>query len=256
MAGPLVQPLFHRIAKCIDSPHFQIAERALYLLNSPSISQYAHTHAELVVRILYEPVARNIINGKIPASAINVNQNSPNNNSGRNSGGQIGSGCRVSELNGTIPTIAPAVVNLQAFEKTNDLPGHWSPTVIQLTHDLMSFLKQIDERMVVSLQQQLENNLEQRKANLSKRELLWKSIESKHGNVTLADLAAKSGRVNDGEEKIPHRGTRLSLPHEPEELASPSLASAPVPAPSPQRGSIALPTVPPPMNLATPTSAE
>jgi len=49
----VLHPLFTQIAQCIESSHFQVSERALFLWNNDSIVQYINQYRELVLPIIY-----------------------------------------------------------------------------------------------------------------------------------------------------------------------------------------------------------
>lgn len=56
----VVDLLFGRIAKCIESPHFQVAERAHYLWNSAPFVNLVAYFREKVFRIVFGPLHRNV----------------------------------------------------------------------------------------------------------------------------------------------------------------------------------------------------
>eukprot|EP01083_Nonionella_stella_P069703 186003_1 len=55
-------PLFKRISLCISSPHFQVAERALFLWNNEYIASLTSEHARIVLPILYPSLHENTKN--------------------------------------------------------------------------------------------------------------------------------------------------------------------------------------------------
>lgn len=56
---PLIDPLFKRIALCIQSPHFQVAERALFLWNNDTIAAFISDHRVKIVPLLYPALYHN-----------------------------------------------------------------------------------------------------------------------------------------------------------------------------------------------------
>lgn len=56
----LIVPVFKRIAACICSPHFQVAERALFLWNNDVIAQFMSDHRPVILPILYPALATNL----------------------------------------------------------------------------------------------------------------------------------------------------------------------------------------------------
>jgi len=55
----MLHPLFSQVAKCVASPHFQIAERALFLWNNDAVATYTNEHREKILPILYPALNAN-----------------------------------------------------------------------------------------------------------------------------------------------------------------------------------------------------
>jgi serine/threonine-protein phosphatase 2A regulatory subunit B' len=53
------QPLFGQISKSIKSPHFQVAERALFLWNNDTVASFTSDHRKTILPILYPSLAHN-----------------------------------------------------------------------------------------------------------------------------------------------------------------------------------------------------
>jgi len=56
----LIEPVFKRIAACICSPHFQVAERALFLWNNDAIAAFMSDHRPVILPILYPALHTNL----------------------------------------------------------------------------------------------------------------------------------------------------------------------------------------------------
>jgi len=56
----LIVPVFKRIAACICSPHFQVAERALFLWNNDVIAQFMSDHRPVILPVLYPALHSNL----------------------------------------------------------------------------------------------------------------------------------------------------------------------------------------------------
>ena len=56
----VIGPLFRRIGKCIESPHFQVAERALFYWNNEYIVNVMVYYREVVMRAVIGPLQRNL----------------------------------------------------------------------------------------------------------------------------------------------------------------------------------------------------
>jgi len=56
----LIVPVFKRVAACICSPHFQVAERALFLWNNDVIAQFMSDHRPVIFPVLYPALHTNL----------------------------------------------------------------------------------------------------------------------------------------------------------------------------------------------------
>jgi len=56
----LIVPVFKRIAACICSPHFQVAERALFLWNNDVIAAFMSDHRPVILPLLYPALQKNL----------------------------------------------------------------------------------------------------------------------------------------------------------------------------------------------------
>ena len=56
----LIIPVFKRIAACICSPHFQVAERALFLWNNDVIAAFMSDHRPVILPLLYPALHTNL----------------------------------------------------------------------------------------------------------------------------------------------------------------------------------------------------
>ncbi|CAI2722411.1 unnamed protein product [Schistosoma spindalis] len=54
----IIRPLFTQLAKCVSSPHFQVAERALYFWSNDYILQLMHDHVEEILPIMFPALYR------------------------------------------------------------------------------------------------------------------------------------------------------------------------------------------------------
>uniref|UniRef100_A0A9J2P6T0 Serine/threonine protein phosphatase 2A regulatory subunit n=1 Tax=Ascaris lumbricoides TaxID=6252 RepID=A0A9J2P6T0_ASCLU len=52
-------PLFHQLAKCVSSPHFQVAERALYYWNNEYIMSLISDNAAVILPIMFPALYKN-----------------------------------------------------------------------------------------------------------------------------------------------------------------------------------------------------
>jgi len=70
----MVDPLFRQIAKCVASPHFQVAERALFLWNNDAVAQFTNEHREKILPILFPALNSNTQhwNATVNSLAFNI----------------------------------------------------------------------------------------------------------------------------------------------------------------------------------------
>ncbi|KAH8855964.1 Serine/threonine-protein phosphatase 2A 56 kDa regulatory subunit delta isoform [Schistosoma japonicum] len=54
----IIRPLFTQLAKCVSSPHFQVAERALYFWSNDYILQLMHDHVDEILPIMFPALYR------------------------------------------------------------------------------------------------------------------------------------------------------------------------------------------------------
>ena len=52
------EPLFKQIAKCVSSPHFQVAERALYYWNNEYIMSLIEENSNVILPIMFSSLYR------------------------------------------------------------------------------------------------------------------------------------------------------------------------------------------------------
>ncbi|KAG0186487.1 hypothetical protein DFQ28_007717 [Apophysomyces sp. BC1034] len=52
----IMVPLFHRLAQCVSSPHFQVAERALYYWNNEYIVNLISDNIDTIMPIMFPPL--------------------------------------------------------------------------------------------------------------------------------------------------------------------------------------------------------
>jgi hypothetical protein len=54
------EPLFKQIAKCVSSPHFQVAERALYFWNNEYIMSLIEENNQVIMPIMFPALYRSV----------------------------------------------------------------------------------------------------------------------------------------------------------------------------------------------------
>ena len=144
--GLLVPALFRRVAVSIASPHFQVAERALFLWHNEYISHLIAQHREEILPILY-PV--------LSASSAPV----------------------LSSLNLT-PTPPDSSTDAPSTESGEVTRGaHWNPTVNNLTMNVLKIFVELDAALVDSVKAELREKEEKQERERKWREREWRRLE-------------------------------------------------------------------------------
>lgn len=55
----IMEPLFRQLAKCVSSPHFQVAERALYYWNNEYVMSLIQENVAVILPIMFPSLYRN-----------------------------------------------------------------------------------------------------------------------------------------------------------------------------------------------------
>lgn len=55
----VMAPLFRQLARCVSSPHFQVAERALYYWNNEYIMSLISDNASVILPIMFPSLYKN-----------------------------------------------------------------------------------------------------------------------------------------------------------------------------------------------------
>ena len=151
--GLLVPALFRRVSASIASPHFQVAERALFLWHNEYISHLIAQHREEILPILY-PV--------LSASA------SP-------AAGSL-------SLTPTILSGDPAATEgsaaaaAAAAEAAESRGAHWNPTVNNLTANVLKIFVELDAPLVETVRAERKERQERRERERQQRDREWRRL--------------------------------------------------------------------------------
>ena len=69
----VLEPLFNRIALAIASPHFQVAERALFLWNNDIIATFTSDHREKILPIIYPALKKDPKHWNTTVNSLTLN---------------------------------------------------------------------------------------------------------------------------------------------------------------------------------------
>lgn len=139
--GEAQAPLFQQIAKSINSPHFQVSERAIYVLNNDVILRFITNNRDTLVPIFTKALLFN---------TFAQNQESKD---------------------------APWRQKMR-WQQT----GHWNPTIVELTQDILKLFTEMDQGLMSQCSQQNYLNVQKSVTARVKREGVWDSLEQQHGS--------------------------------------------------------------------------
>ena len=161
--GLLVVPLFRRVALSISSPHFQVAERALFLWHNEYISHLIAQHREDILPLLYpvlaaasHPPVSTLTNGE---RAKEADSSSPGESA-------------TAAASATAATAGGGAGSAEAR-----LGGHWNPTVNNLTQNVLKIFVELDAPLVESIREDGRQKEEQREKSRQERNREWKRLE-------------------------------------------------------------------------------
>jgi len=136
--------LFRRLAKCIRSPHFQVAERALYILNNDFILRFVTSHRTTLLPILAEALFSNTHPmGQAPPPAT--------------------------------PPPGPAWVPGASTRPH----GHWSSTIAELTRDILKLFTEMDPALMNSCRDKFNRSIAQEAQLKADSAAKWAAVEAR-----------------------------------------------------------------------------
>lgn len=204
--------LFRQIARSMESSHFQVAERAIYVLNSDTIMRFISTHRETLIPILYNALCRNTNSVALAALSGNYSLYPSTNGTNEAEGSPTSSSkdsLSISVTPASPSTASPNVSSLVPDPSNAIAPpsprwdahatvvdeitrreveeerkrvedkearGHWNPTVAQLTADILKVFAEMDPALISRLHSE---RIQRSKKLLSKHTVLrhhWKNI--------------------------------------------------------------------------------
>jgi len=136
--------LFKKIASCINSPHFQVSERAIYVLNNDIILRFVTNNRDVLVPILGKALLCN---------TWLVNE--PTKSEGK-----------------TIPCDQRGVT-LQRWRER----GHWNPTIVDLTLDIIKLFNEMDAILMGKFSKSFPTDVSNALKNVEKRRARWDEID-------------------------------------------------------------------------------
>ena len=178
LTGESEMELFKRIAACINSPHFQVSERAIYILNNDIIVRFVSAKREVLIPVLARaligntymaderenepPVGEQVtqlvdqLMQKMRATKAHSNQQQLHQ--------ADDSGTSSDELVSPYP-LSPLLLSphsLHLGHASQGRPGHWNATIVELTSDIIKLLAEMDGALVDKLLEDREREVQER----------------------------------------------------------------------------------------------
>ena len=189
LTGESEMELFRRIAGCINSPHFQVSERAIYILNNDIIVRFVSTKREVLIPVLARALIGNTymadereneqvtavvdqLMGKMRAAKANgmqQQQQQPQHDE---------SAAQTDELVSPYP-LSPLLLSphsLHLGHASQGRPGHWNATIVELTSDIIKLLAEMDGALVDKLLEERERDVQERVARGEERVRRWDEL--------------------------------------------------------------------------------
>ena len=177
--GLLVPALFKRVAACIASPHFQVAERALFLWHNEYISHLIAQHREEILPILYPVLCASSFPSPTPLSLT--------------------------------PSLTADDADPVPSRSDADTPRglHWNPTVNNLTINVLKIFVELDAALVDSVRAERREKDERREKERQWRDAEWRRLEGEEERMRTEGLggkgegaAAPSSSASEGKEEL------------------------------------------------------
>ena len=196
--------LFARLADCINSPHFQVSERAIYILNNDIMVRFVQGKKDLLVPILAKRLIGNtawtdeqeadklqqLIDQtmhKCRQQAAAATASSPPTSAPATTAASSSSHSSAPSSFSSSPVAAPSTVlsplllsphRLHLGHASAGRPGHWNATIIELTGDLIKVLSDVEGGggVVDRMMDEREAEVEERVRRGEERVRRWEQL--------------------------------------------------------------------------------
>ena len=185
----LVPPLFRRLAAAIASPHFQVAERALFLWHNEYISHLIAQHRDEILPILYPvlsaaaaPALSGIATAAAAAATAPAAATALPEDEGGGADGERGSLSAARLTEAAPPSVSassspsPSASSLPA-DGLRVCSAHWNPTVNNLTANVLKIFVELDAGLVEAVRQEGREREERRERQRAERRRHWSRLE-------------------------------------------------------------------------------
>ena len=185
LTGESEMELFRRIAGCINSPHFQVSERAIYILNNDIIVRFVSAKREVLIPVLARALIGNTYmadereNEQVAAvvdqfmSAMRTSRASSSSQHPEPESAKSDE-----ELVSPYP-LSPLLLSphsLHLGHASQGRPGHWNATIVELTSDIIKLLAEMDGAVIDKLLEEREREVQDRVRRGEERVRRWEEL--------------------------------------------------------------------------------
>ena len=182
LTGDSEMALFTRIAAAINSPHFQVSERAIYILNNDIIVRFVSAKRDVLIPVLARALIGNTYmadereNEQVTAvvDQLMTKMRHPTQPQQQPLPGSAGSDEPVSPYPLSPLLLSPHSLHLG--HASQGRPGHWNATIVELTSDIIKLLAEMDGALVDKLLEEREREVHDRVARGEERVRRWEEL--------------------------------------------------------------------------------
>jgi hypothetical protein len=189
-------PLFRQISKSINSPHFQVSERAIYVLNNDAILRFIANNRQSLVPILCRALYSNThLQGQVvPPGSNNPNVPASSSSSSSSSSAADGSG---SGSDGGPPEggTGPRAGATFPVGKKNRT-GHWNPTIVELTKDILKLFTEMDAELMEKCNAEHIARVKAAPLVTAQKKSKWQSLEQRSASAPASASASAASNPN------------------------------------------------------------
>eukprot|EP00457_Paulinella_chromatophora_P003592 gb/GEZN01003600.1/.p1 GENE.gb/GEZN01003600.1/~~gb/GEZN01003600.1/.p1 ORF type:complete len:620 (-),score=69.21 gb/GEZN01003600.1/:105-1964(-) len=183
-------PLFQQVARCINSSHFQVSERAIYILNNDVILRFITNNREVLVPILARALYFNTHSSQQEYNSRRRRSTEIDPSKARLQPPEQGKLQR-SRPGSSSGTLKPASSdNVKKDDELDFLQhievkprwerlGHWNASIVELTTDILKLFSEMDSTMMLHCRQRYENEMARHLESLRQRKTTWVILENK-----------------------------------------------------------------------------
>ena len=190
LTGESEMELFKRIAACINSPHFQVSERAIYILNNDIIVRFVSAKREVLIPVLARALIGNTYmadereNEQVTAvvdqlmSRMRASKPASGPQQPQPPQPQDDAASLTDDLVSPYP-LSPLLLSphsLHLGHASQGRPGHWNATIVELTSDIIKLLAEMDGALVDKLLEEREREVQDRVRRGEERVRRWEEL--------------------------------------------------------------------------------